>query len=399
MGTQLQSVEEPEIATWKQRNWKEGSWKQKIDEIGPELAARVEENDESDRFVHESYNKLRELGFFSAQVPVELGGGGVSHREMCDLLRQLSRYCSSTGLATSMHQHLVAAAVWNHRHGNPGQKLLEKVADDELVLVSTGAKDWLESSGSMERVEGGFRVSAFKPFASGSPAGDLAITSAPYEDPEHGWQVLHFPVPLDAEGVSSKGDWKAMGMRATGSHTLVLDKVFVPDEAIGLRRPRGDFHPAWNVILTVAMPLISAAYVGLAEAAAELAREAARKHATNPRDPVDPVVALLIGEMESSLATAQIALDSMIDLAQDGEFEPTAERSSAVLVRKTIAVRAVAATTEKALEAMGGAGFLRSKGLERRVRDAQAGNFHPLPEKRQQLFTGRLALGLDPIGN
>lgn len=369
------------------------SWPRKIDELGPALAARAAENDESDRFVHESYIALRELGFFSAQVPVELGGGGVSHREMCGLVRQLGRYCSSTALATSMHQHLVAAAVWSYRHGNPGQKLLEGVAAEELVLVSTGAKDWLESSGSMERVEGGYRVSAFKPFASGSPAGDLMITSAPYEDPEHGWQVLHFPVPLNAEGVSSKGDWKAMGMRATGSHTLVLDNVFVPDSAIGLRRPRGSFHPAWNVILTVAMPLISAAYVGLAEAAAELAREAARKHAT------DPLVALQIGEMESSLAMAQIALDSMVDLANDGDFEPTAERSSAVLVRKTIAVRAAATTAAKALEAMGGAGFLRTKGLERRLRDAQAGNFHPLPEKRQQLFTGRLALGLDPIAD
>ena len=34
---------------------------------------------------------------------------------------------------------------------------------------------------------------------------------------------------------------------------------------------------------------------------------------------------------------------------------------------------------------------------QRLVRDVHGVQFHPLPEKRQQLFTGRMALGLDPI--
>jgi hypothetical protein len=37
-------------------------------------------------------------------------------------------------------------------------------------------------------------------------------------------------------------------------------------------------------------------------------------------------------------------------------------------------------------------------GLERLVRDLHAAPFHPLTPKRQQRFTGRLALGLDPVG-
>ena len=40
--------------------------------------------------------------------------------------------------------------------------------------------------------------------------------------------MLHFPVPLDAEGVTVGEDWRAMGMRGTGSHTVVLKEVFVP---------------------------------------------------------------------------------------------------------------------------------------------------------------------------
>src|SRR3546814_7932151 len=78
---------------------------------------------------------------------------GAGHGEICAFLRGLARHCSSTALALAMHQHLVAAAVANDRAGRPGRKLLEKVAADEAILVSTGANDWLESNGRMERSE------------------------------------------------------------------------------------------------------------------------------------------------------------------------------------------------------------------------------------------------------
>ena len=85
----------------------------------------------------------------------------------------------------------------------------------------------------------------------------MLVTSAPYDDPIEGPQVLHFPVPLKSDGVTLKDDWKTMGMRATGSQTVMLDNVFVPEEAVVLRRPQGAYHPAWNVILTNALPLIT----------------------------------------------------------------------------------------------------------------------------------------------
>jgi alkylation response protein AidB-like acyl-CoA dehydrogenase len=202
-----------------------------------------------------------------------------------------------------MHQHLVAATVYNHRQGRPGQKLLEQVAAAETVLVSTGANDWLESNGAVTRVGGGFRVSARKPFGSGSPKGGVLVTSAPFEDPDQGWQVLHFPVPFAAPGVSLADDWHALGMRATGSHTVVLDNVFVPNEAISLRRPRGRFHPAWNVILPMAVPLIMSVYASVAEAAAEIGRDLAKNRRSDPAAPY------LLGELANHLTVVQLAVD------------------------------------------------------------------------------------------
>jgi acyl-CoA dehydrogenase len=88
----------------------------------------------------------------------------------------------------------------------------------------------------------------------------------------------------------------------------------------------------------------------------------------------------------------------MVAIANDWDFQPVTETANAILVRKTIAAKAILATAEKALETVSGGAFYRRSGLERLVRDAHGVQFHPLPEKRQQVFTGRLAMGLDPIG-
>jgi alkylation response protein AidB-like acyl-CoA dehydrogenase len=364
-----------------------------VEEIGPRLAEGAAERDQGDVFASGNYDILKEHKLFSALVPAELGGAAVRHSAMCAFLRRLAHYCPSTALALSMHQHLVAAAVYHHINGRPGRKLLERVAASEMVLISTGANDWMESSGTMARADGGYRVSARKPFGSGSPKGGVLVTSARFDDPQEGCQVLHFAVPFAAPGISLADDWRALGMRASGSHTIVLDNVLVPDDAIALRRPCGRFHPAWNVILTVALPLIMAVYAGVAEAAAEIATALAGKRKSDPTAPY------LLGELANELTTVQLALADMVRLANDFDFVMKLEIADAMLVRKTIVAEHVLSTVAKALEAAGGAGFYRNAGLERLLRDAHGAQFHPLSAKRQQRFTGRIALGLDPIAD
>ncbi|HVV49426.1 MAG TPA: acyl-CoA dehydrogenase family protein, partial [Polyangia bacterium] len=283
-------------------------WIELVRELAPGFAERAAQHDADDSFVAENFALLKEKKLLSAMVPAELGGGGASHGEMCGVLRELARACGSTALALAMHQHLVGFQRYNHQHGKPGRAVLEKVAARQLQLVSTGARDYLASAGEMKKIDGGFEVHARKPFASGSPSGDVLVTSAPYRDPVAGWQVLHFSVPLAAKGVRIEADWRALGMRGTGSHTVVLEGVFVAEEAVGLRRPRGAYHPVWSVILTQALPLITAVYVGVAEAAGEIVRAQGVKR----RD--DAVFHGQLGEVGNAVTTARIALESMVHL-------------------------------------------------------------------------------------
>lgn len=363
-------------------------WVSIIEEIGPSFAALVAKRDAADEFVEGNYDILKEHRIFSALVPKELGGGGAKYADICDVLRTLAHYCPSTALALSMHQHLVATLRWNYINGRPGEKPLRAVAANELVLVSTGAGDWLASKGIATKVDGGFSVTARKVFGSGSPAGGMLVTSVPYEDPAEGWQVIHCPVPVAAEGVSVSRDWKAMGMRATGSHTVEMKDVFVPEEAVVLRRPRGVYHPFFDVVLTVAPAIYTAPYVGTAEAAVAIANVECSKLGDDGTRPG------LLGEVHNEMMIAQLAHAEMIAGVNEFDVAPDTERANRNLICKTLIANSVKRTAEKAVEAVGGSAYFRKLGLERLLRDLYAAQFHPLPERKQQLFTGRLAMGL-----
>ena len=246
-------------------------WKENLSTLASAFAERAAAYDNTDAFVAENYSDLRSAKLFSALVPQELGGRGLRYCEVCALIRGLAHSCGSTALAFSMHQHLVGTALWSYRHGKPGETLLRAVAEGEKILVSTGATDWLSSSGVLERCEGGYRFAARKPFASGCLAGDLLVTSGQYNDP-----VVRPPSPAFFHfDVGRRGQYRpglgSYGHAWFGIPYRYPQNVFVPEQSITLRRPCGEYHPVWNVILTVALPIICAVYVGMAEAAAEKA--------------------------------------------------------------------------------------------------------------------------------
>ena len=365
-------------------------WLAKVEDIAAAIEARAEECDATDAFVAESYRLLAEQGLFKALVPIEFGGGGATVGEVCAAIRRLGQACGSTALAFSMHSHLVAVAAWRWRHEKaPTEGLLRKVGEG-AILVSSGGSDWLPSGGTAVRVDGGFRVTAIKPFSSGSPAAQILGTSALYDDPEAGPTVLHFPVPLDAEGVTIKDNWRVVGMRGTGSNDIILQDVFIPDAAITGRRPQGTWHMLFHIISMIAFALIYSAYVGVAEGARLRALAAVRKR------PESETVALIAGEMENAFTVAELAHARMMRLADHGE--PGPETTSAAMVGRTLVGNAAIATVEKAMELVGGGGFYRKLGLERAFRDIQAARYHPLQEKPQQRLSGRLALGWDIDG-
>jgi acyl-CoA dehydrogenase len=366
-------------------------WVGVADALGRRFAERAAVHDAEDRFVQQNYDDLEAHRVFGAGVPAELGGGGASQAELAEMLTTFARFCGSTALALAMHTHLVAAAAWRwRRQQRADEGLLRQVAEDQVVLVTSGGADWLAGSGRAEPAEGGFRVSGRKVFVSGAPAGRLLLTTAVLDGPGGEPTVLHLGVPADSPGVRVLDTWYALGMRGTGSHEVALEGVFVPAAAVAVQRPAGRWSPPMHLVTMVALPLIYAVYVGIAEAARDLAVASAARRRR------DPDLAILVGEMENALTAARLAQASMVEIA--AAADPSPETTSAVSVRRTLVAQGAIRTVEKAMEVAGGSAFLRDTGLERLYRDVQAARYHPLQTMPQLRLTGRLALGLDVDG-
>src|SRR5690554_2784841 len=112
------------------------SWVAQADDVAQCISRRAAEHDATDAFVADNFALMKERGFFKAHVPCELGGHGADYATICAVVRRLAAACGSTGLAYSMHTHLVALAAWRWRHENaPTDTLLKRVAAEDLTLI------------------------------------------------------------------------------------------------------------------------------------------------------------------------------------------------------------------------------------------------------------------------
>ena len=362
---------------------------EKAEALGQIFAARAQAADEEDCFVTENYKVLKTSGLIEAGVPAELGGGGAEPAELAAMLRTLARHCSSTALALSMHTHQVAIPAWRWRHQKVKavEPLLKRIAAEKLVLVTSGGSDWVAGSGDAVKVDGGYRITARKIFSSASPAGDLMTTSAVLKG-ENGEpdMVLHFGVPMTSPHVKVLDTWHTMGMRSTGSHDVMIDGHVVPEAGVMLKRKAGEWHPVFQVIATIALPLIYSVYLGVAESARDIAVNIARNRRA------DRHITGLVGRMETELMGAQLAVNGMLGVV--AENAPSADTVNRVMMARTLAARHMLAATEIAMEAAGGQSFYRKAGLERRFRDIQGARFHPMQQGPQSEYAGLMALGL-----
>ncbi len=356
--------------------------------VGPTLAAHAEAHDRDGTWVQESFDVLRDAGLLTIAVPVELGGSGATVRQITMVQRELAKYCGSTALATAMHQHVTAFTAWRYRRGLPGAEgTLTRIADEGIVLVSTGGADFTHPRGTAEKVDGGYRVSGTKVFASQSPAGSVLSTMFAFDDPERGMRVLNMAVPMSSAGVTRTDTWDAMGMRGTASDEVLVEGVFVPDERVLADRPYGVVDPPLQVIATIGFSVISGVYLGIAEAAREHAIAAVK-------DPSDPTTQRQLGLITHRTRVAAWALDGALAIVGD-DPAPSLETVEAVmLAKREIALSGVEAT-DLAMEVGGGAAYFRGSPIERAYRDIRAAKFHPFTPEATLMRAGRAALGLD----
>jgi len=359
-----------------------------IEEIAAAVAAAAEphaaRHDIEGSFVEEGVAAARDLCYLAAPVPAELGGAGATVRDMVSAQRILAAACSSTALACAMPLHITLAAAWRWRRGDTlVEPLLRRVLEDRLVITSTGGNEWATPSTVATPVEGGWRVTGRKIFASISPAADVAATFAVIGRPEEGAEVIAFALPLCAEGVRIEETWDSSGMRGTGSHDIVVDDVFVSEAQVTGRRTWGELDRLLLVTSLHAFPVIYATYLGVAEALVETVLGTGR---------VTESAARAVGLLDFHLRSASWALDSVLNGLGD-DPDATVESFLTLQQMKRVVTMAVLEIAGIVSEVAGGGAYARRGAVDRMTRDLRAALYHPQPPEATLVTAGRARLG------
>jgi alkylation response protein AidB-like acyl-CoA dehydrogenase len=373
-----------------------------------DFKTRVSQHDRGNTFPFENIKALKTSGYLNMTLPTELGGGGANLQEFVMAQERLAQGDGPTSVAINMHIFNVAVRSDLWRLGDHKQRpFLEACARDSLILCSgtsdpamntvIGFAGLNDTTRRAEKVPGGYRINGRAGFSTLCVCADFFEETAHYDDPTEGPLCLFFTVPAKTAGIKIQNNWDTMSIRASASHDIVWDNVFVPEEDIAVR-PARRWDTYNSVFASWFMTSISACYLGMAQAAHDHAISWARERIQIPFDrPVShyPGNQFLAAEMEVALRVARAML-----LQTAGVLNEPSLRASPPLMDLLACEHFVTETAigvvDNAMRITGGSAISRSGPLEQLYRDVRAGVIHPLAGYDALGVLGKLAFGIAP---
>jgi alkylation response protein AidB-like acyl-CoA dehydrogenase len=380
------------------------------EELSEGLAARAAEHDRDGTYPFEAIEALKAAGYFAAPVPVELGGLGVSSaHDLVVASSRLARGDASVAIGVNMHlvavlnmerRHQVAAAGGAERRARGFAASLQQIARDGVVLaaaISEPGQDLTRPATLATRTESGWRIDGRKAFCTMSPAATDLYVAVGYVDDEGTERYAYAMVPTAAPGVVVNDDWDALGMRASGSNSVTLQGVELPESGVRGGFRAGDPLPYMERNLVAGL-FHAAASLGIAESADAIARRAVVGRINGDARPrmqvADNAVDLTAARGALSRAAALIDDHRAANPASDGSGEELEALFAEAQAAKAFVNEAAARIVDRALALSGGAGYVNGSPLARAYRDVKAGSFmHPLGANRAYDYLGRVALG------
>ena len=376
--------------------------------LAEDFAARAAAHDRDGSYPFESIDSLRHAGYFAAPVPEELGGLGVSSiHDVIVASGRLARGDASVAIGVNMHLVVVlsvarrwrlARAAGNARRERAFAGSLRRIASDGIVMaaaMSERGQDLTRPVTEAVRTDGGWRIDGHKIFCTMAPAATILLTSVRFADDDGVERYAYVEVPADAPGVRINDDWDALGMRASGSHSVTFDGVELPAAALRGGFPTGRPVPYLERNLPSGLFHASAS-LGIAEAAFARAARPDRINgdARAPMLVAESAIDLTASRATISRAAALIDEHHAANPTADGTDEEITALFAEGQAAKTFVNDAATRVVDRALALSGGAGYLNGSPLARAYRDVRAGAFmHPLGANRAYDFLADVALG------
>ncbi|MEH6580325.1 MAG: acyl-CoA dehydrogenase family protein [Halioglobus sp.] len=311
---------------------------QKVESVLPALRAVAAEVDGRGEFYVPHVQTLSEAGLLGLIVPEAYGGMGGKLRDLCAATFALATACPSTALAFFFHcssasRGLLALEALEAGLFDEQEAPAVKAFADQLLNTMGRDGKWLANFASesvksekaaitigttARPVEGGYVLNGVKSFGCATGVADRYLVTASLEGFDTAEGLCTFFVERDAEGVSEREHWDAIGMRGTATHGIILENVFVATESAMaipaaftrcMQMSRGSF--VGNQVAGIAC------YLGAAQALYEHTIGQLRdKKFADTGKPVGtaPYQQELIGKMLVELETATIWLRRQVEL-------------------------------------------------------------------------------------
>jgi alkylation response protein AidB-like acyl-CoA dehydrogenase len=348
--------------------------------LGREFGRNAAELDLTGAFPYAHFDALFEAGLTRLTTAVVQGGQGEGLETAYRVVAEIAAGEPSTALILAMHYINHAAIRFGIRWGEAAGAAVVASARSGPALVNALQVEPEAGSPSYgtlprsraRRTAEGWRLSGRKRYSTGCEGLAWMVVLALTDEPNE--RLGSFLVAHPGPGIRIEKTWNATGMRATGSHDVVFDDVFVPSDFAFDLNPAHPPPPRDPRLLAWFMTLIGAVYHGVARAARdETLRFAASFRPGDLRTPLSelPLVQDQLGEIEILIDTSERLLASIaIDADTGRDAGPSAGR-----VRHTVIENAIRAV-DIAQRIAGQYGVSRDHALERHRRNVICGRTH-----------------------
>jgi len=369
----------------------------------PALRERARHAEEERVMLPETLADLHRTGVLRVLQPRRWGGMELDFVAYVDFAEAIARGCASTGWNVgNLLIHHWMLALYDERAQQ------EVWGADPEALIASGIA---YPQGSAKRVPGGLQLSGRWNFSSGVNVAGWNMLACIVRDGDK--VVDHRMCLLPKSDYEIVDDWYVLGMRSTGSMTVVAKDVFVPEHRAlcmydarggdGFPGAKGNPNPVYRVPLSaLGAHGIGGAAVGNAQAALELSIEAVKARSTNyqglkMRD--IQTVQVRIGAAGARIEAArQLLRANCIEAMEIARRNVIADAPTKLRFKRDLACAAALCTEAvDLLHAMAGAnGIYDSYPIQRIFRDAHALGAHFSFSTDAQFSTwGLAALGGD----
>ncbi|MEO5971481.1 MAG: acyl-CoA dehydrogenase family protein [Bdellovibrionia bacterium] len=316
------------------------------------------------------YKELFDLGWWTAFLPSEFGGAGVSTVDLCHVLKAIA--FGSPGMATSYAANM-AAVVTIFQFGSDALKkdVLTKLAGQfsfaSLCFTEADSgSDVLSIKTTATRVTGGYVLSGSKCFITNANYADHLVIVAKIkgvEDPRKSMSVFY--ASAHSQGISTGKPLRKMGQRDSNTSEVFFDKVFIPaDHLIG---KEGDAFKISGQTLQKSRTILAASAIGLCERASELVREHLGRRILYSKPLIEqPTIRCFLAQLHAEMTAAWYVTLAAAQGWDEGNYQMKLSSMA-----KLLAGRAVVNFTGGVLELHAGWGYTLEFEIERLYRDAK----------------------------